>query len=90
MNDLKSVRDLTEELSLISLIYTRDDAEGMQIGHNFDKGEEIYPELTDDEWEIIRHKWDKCNSHIMGDCWDLLESLVREAVNGRKETDGKD
>ena len=84
MNNDKSVlariREIADENRLIMLCFTKNDAEG--AANDFQPANEVEDfELTNDQWNTVVRNWDKQNSAIVEDCWNLLKSLVREAVN---------
>lgn len=75
-SDLKAVQDKHD---LWMLTYTKDDAE--QAG--WDGEADANPELTDEEWDTIRHRMDKAIDYIAEQAGGLLSELVGDVLAER-------
>ena len=61
----------------IIIRFTKADVDGMIVDVD-ENGNDIYGDLTDDQWERVVNMWRKCDNGIMQECWDLLEMIIRD------------
>lgn len=79
--ELKEVED---RYRLIVLAWTKNDVNGSDVFDDED-GNSVKPDLTDDEWNTLRRRFDKGADHLRSDAWDLLLDLANDIVAERPE-----
>jgi len=78
----KDLREVEDRHSLITLAYCKGDADGMVLDTD-ENGDDVLCDLTDDEWEEVRARFDRGADHIREMCWGFLEDLAREVIGER-------
>lgn len=71
---LHQIIAIESESKLIVYVFSKDDIDGMTIDDTDAKFN-----LTDAQWELVRKKFNKADSHIREQMWELLEDIAREA-----------
>lgn len=79
MTPLQKIREIARENNLIVMVFTKGDADGIVLDTDEKTDEDRLMNLTDAQWEYVRHNWDKSNSAVMEDIWILLEELCKDA-----------